>query len=205
MTSFLIGPNGAVPAGYARCPAGTVLLRGHSPGVAPDWFGPAVGESGINRFDMPYRRTASDPGTCYLAPELDGVILERIIRDVRQPFLSRRRLLDGHAVTSVLVTADLILVDLLRTPWTVHGVQASDVNGKPLYAGTQALAARWAAATNPVADGILYGSRFGSGVECVALWDRVANSLDWYGSQPLGHDANALARSCGRLGIGLLP
>lgn len=155
---------------------------------------------------MPHRRTTSDPGTCYLAPLLDGVLLERVIRDVWRPVLSLRTLRTTHAVATATVTRDLVLVDLIQTAYSVHQLQVHEVTGPPPYTRTQALAEQWAAATTAViADGIAYGSRFGSGVECLAVWDRARRKLTWHGSQPLGSDRDVAAAACLRLGIGLLP
>ncbi len=83
MSAARFGPEAGLPAGFAVYPGGTVLLRGHSPGRVPTWFGPAVGERGTNRFDLPARKRASAPGVCYPAATLDGVLLERVIRVAR--------------------------------------------------------------------------------------------------------------------------
>lgn len=211
MSAFRFGPEAGLPAGFAVCPAGMALLRGHSPGRVPWWFGPAVGERGTNRFDLPMRERASDPGVCYLSTTLDGVLLERVIRDARRD-LSRATLQARHAVTTCVTTRDLLLVDLFFAPWIPHGVQIGDVAARPPYTVTQRLAARLAVLTpdgsaeSPPArpDGILYGSRFGASIECVALWDRAADALKWGASAALGEDHRALSEACLRLGIGLV-
>jgi len=155
----------------------SLLLRGHRPARAPDWFGPAIGADGVNRFDLPHRRTARELGICYLSPSLEGVILETVVRDARSRVLSVATLRRDHVVTAVRTTRDLLLIDLMVAPWTVHGVQA---------------------------DGIIYSSRFAPAFECLALWDRAVDALEWGSSEPLGADGRALAAVCNRLGIGLM-
>jgi hypothetical protein len=119
---------------------------------------------------------------------------------------------EAHAVTSAHLLRDLILIDLLAAPWTVHGVQIPLVTAVPPYTGTQPLARQLA--RDPVRgmggpavwpDGILYGSRFGAAHTCVALWDRAASAVAWGPTAPLGADRDTLARACTRLGIGLRP
>ncbi len=213
MSAFRFGPDAGLPAGFAQCPTGTVLLRGHSPDRAPAWFGPAVGERGTNRFDLPFRGRASDPGVCYLASTLDGVLLERVIRDARRDVLSLATLRTRHAVTPVVTTRDLMLIDLLVAPWIRHGVQVGEMTAPPPYNPTQRLAERLLSITpdgspeSPpaVPDGIVYGSRFGAATECLALWDRAASALVWQKTTPIGDENNAFATTCSRLGIGLVP
>jgi hypothetical protein len=207
---FTFGPDAGLPAGYARCVAGTVLWRGHTPGRAPDWFGPAVGAAGSNRFDAPVR-AAGDPGTCYLAEGLEGVLLERVLRDRYATFVSRRTLDREHAVARARVERDLVCIDLL-VALTVHGLELADIAAPPVpravprYPRTQQLAARWAVAAHPVpVDGIVYGSRFGPAAACLALWNRARTALAWQPSQPFDADMPALLAACGRLGLGLLP
>jgi hypothetical protein len=214
VTRAVHGPDGGLPAGYARVPADTTLLRGHDPRWPPNFFGPPVGRAGANRFDVP-TRTAADPGTCYLALSLEGVLLERVVRDFPRPAYSTAALGRRHALAAAVPTRDLLLVDLVAAPTTVHGVQASQIVAPPLldaatgrsrYPHTQALAARWAAARHPVdVDGILYGSRFGSRWLCLALWDRAAPALRWRASVALTHDTAALADAFNALGLGLAP
>ncbi|HKG93773.1 MAG TPA: RES domain-containing protein [Gemmatimonadaceae bacterium] len=212
MTGFAFGPDAGLPAGYARCAAGTVLYRGHTPGRAPDWFGPALGAAGTNRFDAPMRRTAADAGVCYLAERIDGVLLERVLRGVWRPLISRRTLGRDHALATARVDRDLVLLDLLVALSTVHGLELADVSAPPIpravppYPHTQALAAQWAAASHPVpsVDGIVYGSRFGPAAVCVALWDRARGALAWGPSVRFEADMPALAAACERLGIGLV-
>lgn len=205
MSAFLFGPDGGVPAGYVKCPAGTPLLRGHRPGREPNWYGPKVGSNGVNRFDMPHRATADDPGTCYFAPTLEGVLLEVVTRNVSHPVLSLHRLRTDYRLARVTVGRDLVLVDLIKTVFTVHGLEVNRVTAAPPYHETQALAKRLAADSPTYVDGIAYSSRFGSVVECIALWHRAAGAMAWHGSEPLGSDDTALAAACNRLGIGLLP
>jgi hypothetical protein len=207
------GPDGGVPAGFAVIPAGTVLLRGHTPGKTAAWFGPSVGAVGVNRFDLPQRDEASAPGVCYLAPRMEGVLVERVVRDVRQPVLSLRTLAARHAISRVTLRRDIVLVDLLLTPWTCYGVQVSTITAPPPYTATQTLAASLVtlgpvrhtghdAARPP--DGILYGSRFGGAIECVALWDRAAEVLDWSRPQSIVDDEPVLAAAATQLGVGLI-
>ena len=212
MSAFRFGPDAGLPAGFARCPAGTRLLRGHSPDREPAWFGPAIGARGLHRFDLPQRESASDPGICYLAPTLEGVVLERVIRDIRRDVLSITTVNRQHAVTRVTTKRDLLLIDLLVAPWIPHGLQVGDVMSPPPYDVTQRLAERLTSmipdgyvGTPPaLPDGIVYASRFGAAIECLALWDRAADALEWHDMTPLGSDDNALAAACLRLGIGLL-
>ncbi len=209
MSALRFGPAGGLPAGYARCEAGTTLMRGHSPNKAPDWFGPAVGRVGVHRFDVPLR-TEDDPGVCYLAPSLEGVLLERVIRDSTINPLSHATLSREHAITAARLTRDFVLIDLLATPWTVHGVQMHAVAAVPPYGATQQLARQLTRLTLPqpdgtamCPDGIAYGSRFGAAHECIALWDRAATALAWGETVSLGADRNALALATTRLGVGL--
>lgn len=217
MSALTFGPDAGLPAGYARCAAGTLLWRGHTPGRAADWFGPAVGAAGTNRFDVP-RRGPGDPGTCYLALGLDGVLLERVLRDRPATFLSRRTLGRAHAVAQAWLARDLVLVDLLVALQSVHGLQLAEVcappvlaapPGAPRYPRTQALAAAWAAAAHPGVpggrvDGVVYGSRFGPAAACLAVWDRARAALAWRPGAPLDADMPALVAACARLGLGLV-
>lgn len=213
MSAFRFGPDAGLPAGFAVCPIGTLLLRGHSPGREPAWFGPAVGAHGSNRFDLALRERASDPGVCYLSPTLEGVLLERVIRDVRRDVLSITNANRQHALTRLTTTRDLLLIDLLRAPWIPHGVQVRDVMNGPPYDATQRLAERLSrvvpdgvdGAPPSLPDGIVYASRFGAAIECLALWNRASDALDWHDTTALGSDETALAAACLRLGIGLLP
>ncbi len=155
-------------------------------------------------------RTDDEPGVCYLAPALEGVLLERVIRDVVINPLSHATLSRQHSITTARLTRDLILIDLLVAPWTVHGVQMHEVTAVPPYDATQQLARQFAQQNHThvngsalVPDGIAYGSRFGAAHECIALWDRAATALEWGATESLGADRLALAASCLRLGIGL--
>lgn len=154
---------------------------------------------------MPRRTTVVDPGTCYLAPELEGVIVERVIRDMWRPVVSLGKMKTEHALARSVLRRDLVLVDLIKTVWTVHRMQVHEVTAPPPFTRTLALAAELVASSPVNVDGIAYSSRFGSGVECVALWDRAATALSWQGSEPLGADEDAFAKACENLGIGLLP
>lgn len=212
MSAPSIGADGALPAGFVRCAKGTLLWRGHSPLLTPDWFGPEVGMAGSNRFDLPFRAQASDPGVCYLAPTLMGVLVERVLRDVWRDALSITVLQNNHAVTAALVVRDLFLIDLQTTAWTIYGLQAPELTERPPYRATQEIAKQLAAVIGKhpggdafTPDGILYGSRFGVGIECVALWDRARDSLAWQATARLGEDSSALMSACERLGVGLLP
>ncbi len=147
-----------------------------------------------------------------MSTTLDGVLLERVIRDVRRDVLSVTQLGRSHAVTRVVTIRDLVLIDLLVAPWIPHGVQIGDVAGRPPYDETQRLAARLASLIRDASagslpappDGILYGSRFGAMIECVAIWDRAANALEWQATSSLTADQRGLAEACLRLGIGLV-
>ena len=139
-------------------------------------------------------------------------MLETVVRDARGRVLSVATLRREHVVTDVRTTRDLLLIDLMVAPWTVHGVQASDITGRPPYRDTHLLAERLVAlrvnetgkrrAVAP--DSIIYSSRFAPAFECLALWDRAADALEWGSSAPLGADGRALAAACNRLGIGLM-
>jgi hypothetical protein len=210
VSDFAYGPDAGLPAGYARCAAGTTLWRGHTPGLVPGWFGPAIGAVGTNRFDAPVRE-AGDPGTCYLAAGLEGVLLERVLRGRPVTFVSRRTLAREHALARARLARDLVLVDLFAA-LAVHRFEVADIaappdlRGTPRYPRTQPLAAGWSRAAHPVpVDGIVYGSRFGPAAVCVALWDRAETALAWGPSAPLDADMGALVAACNRLGLGLLP
>lgn len=190
------------------------MLRGHTPGRDPAWFGPAIGRPGMGRFDWPHREQGN-PGICYVAPRLTGVMLERVIRDAAIPVLSVARLDEAHAITTVRCKRDLLLVDLLVTPWTIHQVQVATITAPPPYDETQHLATRLAQIRLPALalwglptlrpDGIAYGSRFGAAHECFALWDHAADALEWGDTAPFSADREALAHACLALGIGLRP
>jgi hypothetical protein len=200
------GTEGGVPAGYARCAAGRSLLRGHSPDRQPEWYGPAVGGSGDNRFDWPGVRGATDPGVCYLAVGLEGVLLERVIRDRDIGALSRATLRRDHAVATAVPTRDLVLIDLVVTLKTKYQLEVDDISYPPPYMRSQDLARQWYQAPHPMpVDGILYMSRFGPAHACLALWDRTRGALAWGTSQALDERPGALETACDRLGLGLIP
>lgn len=219
MTSIDFGPNAGLPAGYARWNAGATLLRGHSPGNSANWFGPALGSLGTNRFDPPRPRTSTDPGVCYIAEALTGVLHERVFRGVMVPQVSRATLSASHAVTDVTLNRALILIDLVAAI-AVHGLQLSDTTAPPLisphaplrYPATQGMAGAWAATNGssgfPVpggqVDGILYVSRFGPVDRCVALWDVAQSALTWGAAQSLGGHLQ-LTAACGMLGVQVVP
>lgn len=128
--ALAFGPDAALPAGYARLAAGARLQRGHTPGRAPGFFGPPVGQPGRNRFDVTGPRAADAPGVCYLALTTAGVLLERVLRDARLPVLSRARLDRAHAWTEATLARPLVLLDLWLAPG-VHGVQVADISAPP--------------------------------------------------------------------------
>jgi len=212
------GAAGALPAGYVRIPTGTLLWRGHTPGWNAAYFGPAVGAVAVNRFDI-HQRLPTDPGTCYLARSLDGVLLERVLRGAVLPVLSERRLRTAHAVCRAFVATDLVLVDLVRALSTVYALQLSaivapPVAGAPPYPPTSHLAHTFAQGVGlpplgqaaPRVDGIFYASRWGPAALCIALWDRAASSITWGPSGPLDRQhVPQLASAANRLGIGLIP
>jgi hypothetical protein len=171
----------------------------------PDWFGPAVGQQGVNRFDVPLRLQPSQVGTCYLADSLEGVLLERVMRGMDLPILSVDRLRRLHVLTRATVTRDLVLIDLCAALSTVHRLELADVVAPPPYDKTQGLAAAWSVQPHPVpVDGIVYCSRFGSRFTSVALWDTARSALTWGTAVSLAQDLAALARACNRLGVGLV-
>ncbi len=213
------GPAAGLPAGYATWASGASLLRGHSPLSSPNWYGPAIGATGTNRFDLPTPRAATDPGVCYVAASLTGVLHERVFRGVNQPVVSRRTMSAQHAVCDVASTRDLVLIDLVAG-LSVHRLQLHDITAPPVvlppgslpYPATQGLVGSWAA-TNarrgfPVpggrVDGILYVSRFGANEYCLAIWDVAAPFVSWRTSQLLGAHAQ-LATACGALGVIVVP
>ena len=197
------GPAPGLPAGYALCPAGTLLYRGHTPGLSPNWFGPALGKKGGCRWDVPLRGPG-DPGVCYFAPTLEGVILERVLRDHWRPEIDLENTKQHHALSRCIAKRDLVLLELMQNHYTVHKHQISEVTS-PDYTDTQRWAEAWAKQTTPLMpDGIAYGSRFSSTTECIALWDRAAGQLDWHGSpEPFGTDDAALETACKQLGLHL--
>jgi len=218
VTPVRFGPDGGLPAGLARIPARTGWWRGHAPTRSPAWFGPAVGAPAVNRFDL-HQRSASQPGTCYLALGLEGVLLERVLRGVYTDLLSERDLARAHAVTRVRADRDLVLIDLVQALSTVHRLELAAITAAPdlavgphesVYPATTAVAARfvaevWAGAYPEPVDGILYGSRFGPAALCVALWDTAADALRWGRTRRLTIHVPGLDAACQRLGIGLLP
>jgi hypothetical protein len=164
-----------------------------------------VGKPPKYRFDHP-SRTATDPGVCYLATSLEGVLLERVLRDAVWTSISLAKAQAGHAVSQAVVTRDLVLIDLLAAVHTVHHLEMSEITAPPPYASTQALAAGFAKITAPhIPDGIAYGSRFGALFECIALWDRATSALAWSAPEPLGKDDAALRIACENLGLDLDP
>jgi hypothetical protein len=212
MSSAPAGQDSRPPAGYTVIAADTALLRGHHPDRDPAWFGPEVGRNCTQRFDLPHRARAEDPGICYFATSLECVLLERVLRDVMRPVISIATVRHRHALSQARTTRALLLFDLVTTPWTVWGVQLSDLAARPPYGATQVLAMRLASVapiayggeTTRAADGILYASRFGAGHTCIALWDRAAPALDWRPLGPLDSDLNALAGAASTLGVGLI-
>ena len=213
------GPLAGLPAGYARVASATSLERGHSPGLAPHWFGPAIGTVGGNRFDLPTPRAATDPGVCYLAERLLGALHERVFRGVHQPSVSRTTLSAHHAITPVATVRDLVLIDLVAGI-SVHGLQLHDITALPnvhpaaplRYPATQGMAGAWAS-TNAASgfpvpggrvDGILYVSRFGANEACLALWDIAAPALGWGTPQPLGSHPGLVA-ACNAIGVVVVP
>jgi hypothetical protein len=218
----LSGPDGDLPPGYARFVAGGSLLRRHRPGHDPAWFGPPVGTLGENRFDPPHARRPDEPGVCYLAEQLGGVLHEGVLRGVRWPAFSRQTLSTHHAVSEAIIQRDLVLIDLVHEPG-IHGVQLADIAQRPqvaakltspvglVYPVTQTLAGEWlsrnARRDFPVdggrVDGVLYVSRFAPVQRCVALWDHAANALIWNASVPLGRHP-ALETTLAAMGISLL-
>lgn len=218
----LPGPSGGLPAGFARVLVGARVLRRHRPGQTPDWFGPPIGTLGENRFDPPHPRRPVDPGVCYLAEQLGGVIHEGVLRGSRHRALSRRTLSAHHAVSEAVLSRDLVVIDLVHEPG-VHGIELADLAQRPdlgaklmapkglVYRHTQALAGTWlarnASATFPVSggtvDGILYVSRFAPAQRCLALWQGAADALEWTATTLLGDHA-ALDSTLAAIGVGLL-
>lgn len=199
------GSDGGLPAGYARCVAGRRLLRGHSPDRLPEWYNPAVGAVGGNRFDWPGIRGPTDPGVCYLAVDLEGVILERVIRDRDITALSRATLQRGHAVATATLTRDLVLIDWVVTLKTKHGLELDDISHPPPYTRSQALAAEWYQASHPApVDGILYMSRFGPAHACLAVWDCARSAIAWGSGEALDARPGSLELACEHLGLGLI-
>ncbi len=218
--SIQFGPSAGLPAGFAQWQSGSVLLRGHSPSLAANWFGPAQGTLGTNRFDPPRARTSSDAGGCYLAEGLIGLMHERVFRGALLPQVSRANLSAHHAVTEATLTRDVVLIDLV-VAIAVHGLQLSDITAPPLlaphaplrYPATQGMAGAWAAinasagfagAPGGQVDGILYVSRFGPSERCVMLWDLASSALRWGSAQPLGSHPG-LSAACGALGVREVP
>jgi len=214
------GPSAGLPAGFASWRSGSALVRGHSPSKSANWFGPALGALGSNRFDPPRPRTLNDPAGCYLAEGIIGLLHERVFRGALQPQVSRTTLSAHHAVTEATLLRDVVLIDLVVAT-AVHGLQLSDITAPPLlaphaplrYPATQGMAGAWAA-TNASAgfagvpggrvDGILYVSRFGPAERCVVLWDLAHGALRWGSALPLGAHGG-LRAACGALGVREVP
>jgi hypothetical protein len=214
LTDFEFGPEAGLEPGFALGRVGTTLLRGHTPGRAPDWFGPAVGHRGIGRFDVPVRDDRNDVGTCYFAETLAGVIYERVLRGLMPPALSVTTVDAAHAITEATLTRDVILIDLFAFPGR-HGLQIGLTTlapvlptppGMPVYPMTQPLAAFWASAPHPHrVDGILYNSRFTGAALCVALWHRASDALVWGTERTLTSDFPAFNHACRSIGVALVP
>ena len=144
-----------LPGPVAIATTGTVLVRGHDPAKAPDWFGPPHNSSGKHRFDVPFRDADCNVGTCYLAERLDGVLLERVLRGISRAVLTISTLHVKHAITLATTKRALVLIDLVHTLSTVHGLEAEGIVAQPPYGKTQAMARQWAQATHPTpVDGI---------------------------------------------------
>jgi hypothetical protein len=203
MSVFRFGRRGGVLPGQARCPAGTRLLRGYHPDFSPNWFGPAVAKPGTNRFDLPMRQTATDPGTCYFAASLAGVLLERVIRDTVRPTYDVATLRAVHALSYCTVNRDLVVIDLLYAVKTVHGLEMHDITAPPPYTVTQQLADAWS--RDPAIDGVAYGSRFGATHECLALWSQAASAITWGPTTPIDQDLDWLIETGNDLGIVISP
>lgn len=231
LSPFRFGYDGGVAPGLVRCDGGTVLLRAHDATRNPVWFGPSPGGVGTERYDQP-RRVGAAPGTCYLAPSLEAVLLETVVRDeladlergepatLSMDMITTTSHGTPRALSRAVVTRPLVLVDLVVAVWSVHRYRVDELMAVPRvvpglptrYPQTQAVAADLAARYGPLspggspADGILYVSRFAPAFPCVALWDHADAALRW-GAAPSAMDADlpALMTALDALGIGLVP
>lgn len=149
-------------------------------------------------------RGPTDPGVCYLAPTLEGALLERVIRNVWRPEVHLNTVMK-HGLSRCRTTRDLRLFDLLQAHYTIYEFQISEIT-LDSYDTTQAWAQQQAQVTDPFpAAGIAYGSRFSISTECIALWNRGEDALNWLGTpEPFGTDVDELEAACTRLGLTLI-
>ena len=164
-------PSRALP--IVALPAGTAVVRIHTVGREPRYFGRA----GDGRFDAPDRRY----GVCYCGLDDAAAFVETVLCDqdlggLARDDLASRAVADGVFTRPVRLVAfgGTGLRRLRATAGTVHAT----------YRVTQAWSeALWSHPDQP--DGIRYRSRFDDDQHCVALFDRAAGALRFTASAPL--------------------
>ncbi len=163
-----------VPApGYAQLRAGTTVFRVHSKDFGPSWYSPPVGVGGTQRYHPHGPRLASQYGTCFVALQLSGAVLETILRDLVLPLLTAP-MVAPYAVSLGTLDRDVVLTDFIGSVHTVWGHTLGTLTASPPYTATQRITADQMALGHPhPVDGIQYLSRFSGRRECMALWDRL--------------------------------
>lgn len=147
---------------------GTTLVRVHSVGRHPYYFGPPSAPR--HRFDDPDGRF----GVCYLALEDAGAFAETVLRAQRLKAVALADLAKLALADGVLV-APARLVEFGGAGLVQLGAPAGTVH--TTYRVTQAWArAFWDHPDAP--DGIRYRSRFDDDCHCVALFDRAKGALE---------------------------
>ena len=190
---------GPVPAiGFARSElpvetitTGTRLVRLHLSDFDPLFFG----RTGNNRFDDP----ANGYGVCYLAMTREGAFAETCLRAVGARFVALS-FLEARSFSEIEVAVPLRLVSL-------HGPGLARIGATATVpSGPHGVAQQWSRAIHghpAEPDGIAYRSNHDNSQLCVALFERVRDSLIVATTQPITSNTNRLAELLARYDVGL--
>jgi RES domain len=172
-------------------PAGTAVVRIHSVGRDPRFFG----RTGQGRFDAP----AASYGVCYCGLDDAAAFVETILRDQDLGGIALDDLV-SHSIADGTLTRPARLVAFGGT-----GLRRLRATAGTLHAThrvTQAWShSLWAHPHQP--DGIRYRSRFDDDQHCVALFDRAAAALRFTASAPLPAVPLRLGALLDRYGLAL--
>jgi hypothetical protein len=172
-------------------PAGTTVVRIHTLGRDPRFFGRA----GQGRFDAP----DGSYGVCYCGLDDSAAFVETILRDqdlggIAREDLASRAIADGMFTRPVRLVAfgGTGLRRLRATAGTVHA---------PYHVTHEWSRALWSHPDQP--DGIRYRSRFDDDQHCVALFDRAAGAVRFAASAALAVVPLRLGKMLDRYGLAL--